>query len=116
MPRIPVVVPGVATSPLGDIAGTIVVIRGRSIDVWVRATVDGRTSAVASWRILAGEQVPLGPTAGAGGEPFRARWDEVTSPGSSWPMQIEATVYAGGIAQTARGDVRVIVRSPALIR
>lgn len=115
-PRVPVIVPGVATSPLGGIAGTLVVLRGRPVDLWVRATVDGRTVSVSGWRIVAGEHVPLGPTSGAGGEPFRARWDRVTPPGAVWTAQVEATVHVGGVAYTARGDVRLSVRSPALIR
>lgn len=114
--RIPVVRPGIAASPLGDIAFSLEVLRGRSIALWFRAVADGVTVAVSSWRVVSGEHTALGPASGGRDDPFRARWDLVTRPGATWILRVEATVVVDGISYPAAGDVAVVVRSPALIR
>ncbi len=114
--RIPVVRPGIAASPLGDIAFSLEVLRGRSIALWFHAVADGVTVAVSSWRVVSGEHTALGPASGGRDDPFRARWDLVTRPGATWILRVEATVVVDGISYPAAGDVAVVVRSPALIR
>ena len=114
--RTPVVRPGIAASPLGDIAFSLEVLRGRSTALWFRAVADGVTVAVSSWRVVSGEHTALGPVSGGRDDPFRARWDVVTRPGATWILRVEATVVVDGISYPAAGDVAVVVRSPALIR
>ena len=114
--RIPVLRPGIASSPLGDASFSIEVLRGRSIVLWLRAVADGVTIPVSSWQVVSGEHTALGPLSGGGDEPFRARWDAVTRPGTSWLLRVEVTVVVDGISYPATGDVAVVVRSPALVR
>lgn len=114
--RIPVLRPGIASSPLGDAAFSIEVLRGRSIVLWLRAVVDGVTVPVSSWQVVSGEHTALGALSGGGDEPFRARWDAVTRPGTSWVLRVAVTVVVDGISYPATGDVSVVVRSPALVR
>ena len=112
----PVLRPGVAPSPLGDLAVTLEVLRGRAATVWFRAVADGVTVPVSSWRIVSGEHTALGATSGGQEDPFRARWDVVTGPTQAWILRLEATVVVDGIVYPTSGDVAVFVRSPALIR
>ena len=114
--RMPVLRPGVASSPLGDIAFTLEVLRGRAATLWFRAAADGITIPVFSWRVVSGEHTALGTTSGGREDPFRARWDTVTRPGTAWTIRIDATVLIDGIPYATSGDVTVVVRSPALIR
>lgn len=114
--RVPVLRPGVAASPLGDIAFSLEVLRGRAATLWFRAAADGATVPVASWRVVSGEHTALGATSGGREDPFRARWDVVTAPGGTWTLRVEAIVLVDGTAYPTSGDVAVVVRSPALIR
>lgn len=114
--RIPVLRPGIATSPLGDIAFSLEVLRGRSVALWFSAVADGVTVPVTSWRVVSGEHTALGSASGGREDPFRARWDVVTRPGATWILRVEATVVVDGIVHQTSGDVAVVVRSPALIR
>lgn len=115
-PHVPTLRPGIAASPLGDIAFSAEVLRGRAITLWFRATADGVTVPVSSWRVVPGEHTALGPASGDADDPFRARWDLVTRPGEAWTLRVEASVVLGGIAYPSSGDVQVVVRSPALSR
>lgn len=114
--RIPVLRPGIASSPLGDAAFSVEVLRARAIVLWLRAVADGVTVPVSTWQVVAGEHTALGALSGGGDEPFRARWDAVTRPGTSWFLRVAVTVVVDGISYPATGDVAVVVRSPALVR
>ena len=114
--RDPVLRPGITSSPLGDVAFTLEMLRGRAATLWFRVVADGVTIPVSSWRVVAGEHTALGPTTGGREDPFRARWDTVTPPGTAWTMRIDATVLVDGIPYATSGDVTIVVRSPALIR
>lgn len=114
--RVPVIRPGVAAEPLGDIAFSLELLRGRAITIWFLAIADGAPVPVSGWRVLAGEHTALGPASGGRDEPFRARWDVVTRPDASWSLRVEATVVVDGVAHSVTGDIPVSVRSPALVR
>lgn len=114
--RIPVLRPGIASSPLGDAAFAVEVLRGRAIALWFRAVADGVTVPVSSWHVVSGEHTALGALSGGRDEPFRARWDVVTRHGTSWVLRVEATVVVDGVSYPATGDVAIVVRSPALVR
>ena len=115
-PRVPVLRPGVADSPLGDPAFSLEVLRGRAVSLWLRALADGVGVPVSSWRISAGEHTALGSVSGGRDDPFRARWDVVTPPGGAWILRVDATVLIDGIPYLTSGDITIIVRSPALVR
>ena len=66
---------GIALAAQGDPLGRIEVLRGRRVDLWPRATVDGSPGRVPSWRLASGELTALGPLSGGGDEPLRAMWD-----------------------------------------
>ncbi len=115
-PRVPVIRPGVSTSPTDEVRSEIEVLRGRAIPLWVRVAVDGVTQPVASWRMRSGEHVALGPASGAGDDALTARWDVVTPPGSAWVLGLETTTVVGGVPHFTLAEVIVVVRSPALVR
>ena len=115
-PRSPVIRPGVAASPAGEVRSEIEVLRGRAITLWIRAVADGVPQPVAGWRIRPGEHIALGRSSGAGDDALSARWDVVTPPGTAWTLDIDATVVVNGIERLSSGEVTVIVRSPALVR
>lgn len=116
VPRLPVIRPGVAASPAGEVRSEIEVLRGRAIPLWIRAVADGVARPVASWRVRPGAHVSLRPPSGAGDEALSARWDVVTPPGTAWTLDVEVTVVIGGIERLSSGQITVSVRSPALLR
>lgn len=115
-PRVPVIRPGVSLSPVGELRTEIEVLRGRAVPLWIRAAVDGVTLPVSSWRIVSGDHVALGPSAGADGDAFMVRWDVVTPPGSAWIVGLETTTVVGGTSYVSLAEISVVVRSPALVR
>lgn len=114
-PRPPELRTGVARSSLGGPHSAIEVIRGRAIDLWIRATADGSPVAVTSWRVVGGEHTALGAVSGDGETPLRVRWDLVTA-GTPWVLRLDVTALVAGMRRAADGEVTVTVRSPALIR
>src|SRR5688572_22003548 len=108
--------PGIAPSPLGDIAFTLEVLRGRAATIWFRALADGAPVPLTSWRVVSGDHVALAASSGGAEDPFRARWDVVTAPSETWVLRVEATVLVDGISYVTSGDIEIVVRSPALIR
>lgn len=112
----PVVRPGIAPSPLGDIAFTLEVLRGRAATIWFRALAEGAPVPLTSWRVVSGDHVALAAASGGAEDPFRARWDVVTGPSETWVLRVEATVLVDGISYVTSGDIEIVVRSPALIR
>ena len=116
VPRVPVIRAGVSTSPLVEPRTEIEVLRGRAIRLWIRAAVDGVTQPVGSWQIRSGDHVALGPSSGDGDDPFIARWDVVTPPGTAWTLAVETTTAVDGLPHVSVSEVIVVVRSPALIR
>lgn len=112
----PAIRPGVSRSAVGEARSRIEVLRGRAIPLWIRASVDGIPQAVASWRVVSGEHIALGASSGSGDDALSARWDVVTPPGTAWILGIETTVMVRGVPHASAGEVRVVVRSPALIR
>lgn len=108
---------GVALAPQGDMLGSVEVLRGRRVALWIRATVDGVPATVVSWSLASGDVVALGALAGAGDEPFLAVWESLAPRGSAFAVRFTATVGlgAGGVAVTD-ASLAVVVRSPALVR
>jgi hypothetical protein len=114
--RPPVLRPGVAASPVGDIAFTLEVLRGRAVTIWFRALADGAPVPLTSWRVVSGDHIALAAASGGPEDPFRARWDAVTRPSETWVLRVEAAVLVDGVSYVTSGDIEIVVRSPALIR
>lgn len=107
---------GIALAPQGDILSRVEVLRGRRVDLWPRATVDGAPTRITSWRLIAGEVSALGPVSGGGDQPFRAMWETVRADGTPFEIRFSVTAEVADQPQrTVEAEIRVIVRSPALV-
>ncbi|MGH2377783.1 MAG: hypothetical protein ACRDGT_04845, partial [Candidatus Limnocylindria bacterium] len=106
----------VALAAQGDALARIEVLRGRRVDLWPRALVDGTPGRVSSWTLAAGEVSALGATSGAGDQPFAAMWESVSLGGIPFGLRFDVTVDVPGEGQR-RVDARieVLVRSPAIV-
>lgn len=106
----------VALSAQGDALSRIEVLRGRRVDLWLRALVDGTSGRVSSWTLAAGEVTALGPVAGGGDQPLAAMWDEVTASGPPFQLRFIVTVDVSGEGQRRLdATIDVVVRSPAIV-
>ena len=109
--RTRVVEAAVALAAQADPLARIEVLRGRRVDLWIRATLDGAPAAVRSWNLAWGEAVALGPISGTGDEPFAAMWDRLAPAGMRNVMRFLATVEVPGEApRTAEASIEVTVR------
>ncbi|GAC1702539.1 MAG: hypothetical protein NVS9B6_18860 [Candidatus Limnocylindrales bacterium] len=99
--------PPAAAVPEPTPAGSVEVLRGRRVEIWLRGLPAG-----AIWRVVGGEAVPLGPVTGGAAEPFVARWDRLPPSGSRWSLGFEITVVGGPTRVVMLG---VTVRSPGLV-
>ncbi|MSQ37837.1 MAG: hypothetical protein EXR61_05945 [Chloroflexi bacterium] len=97
----------------------IEVLRGRRIALWPRATVDGATAAVLSWRLASGVATDA-RLAGTGADPFVGRWDVLAAAGASYTLQFRLSVAVPGdpvvTTRELTTTVDVVVLSPALER
>lgn len=107
---------GIALAPQADPLGRVEVLRGRSVPLWVRATIDGVPASVVGWQLSSGDLIALGPVSGRGDEPLVATWRSVTAPGMAFVVRVRATVDVPGEGlRAADAVIEVIVRSPALV-
>lgn len=107
---------GIALAPQAEPLGRVEVLRGRSVPLWVRATIDGTPARVLSWRLASGEVVTLGPVSGNGDEPLVATWHAITAPGATFAVGLRASVEVpGDVPQEVDAVIDVVVRSPALV-
>lgn len=94
----------------------IEVLRGRRVDLWARALVDGAPGRVASWSYSSGELTALGPIAGSGDQPLGAMWDRITPPGTTFAVRMSVTVDLPGEGnRIVTAHIEVVVRSPAIV-
>lgn len=116
-PRAPAVVSaGLALAAQGDALARVEVLRGRRVELWPRALVDGSPGRVVSWTYASGEVTALGPLGGSSDGPFAARWDQITPPGSWFTVRMSVTVDVPGEGQrTVSASIEVLVRSPAIV-
>ncbi|MEX2045963.1 MAG: hypothetical protein WEE03_02285 [Chloroflexota bacterium] len=115
-PRPRVVSAYVALAAQGDALARIEVLRGRRVDLWPRALVDGVPGRVSSWTLVAGEVTALGPVAGSGDQPLAARWDEVLF--GAPPLNLRFSVFVdvpGEGQRRVEASIDVVVRSPAIV-
>jgi hypothetical protein len=107
---------GIALAAQGDPLARIEVLRGRRVDLWPRATVDGVPGRVASWGLMSGEVTALGALRGTGDQPFGAMWQSLAPVGSSYSLRFTLTVAVPGEPDRRLDAViEVAVRSPALV-
>lgn len=115
-PRPRVVTAYIALAAQGDALARIEVLRGRRVDLWPRALVDGGPGRVSSWTLAAGDLTALGPVAGTGDQPLTARWDEVLVGPQPAVLRFSLLVDVPGEGQRrADASIEVIVRSPAVV-
>jgi hypothetical protein len=115
-PRPRVVSTYIALAAQGDALARIEVLRGRRVDLWPRALVDGAPGRVSSWTLVAGEVTALGPVAGSGDQPLAARWDEVVF--GAPPFSLRFTIFVDVPGEGQRrvdASIDVVVRSPAIV-
>ena len=107
--------PGISLRPAGATLSRIEILRGRAISLWLRAFVDGRETAVRSWRLISGDAGTTSVTSGAGTTAFRTSWERLAPAGSAFVLRF-GIVAAGpdGREQSVDAVLEVIVRSPAL--
>jgi hypothetical protein len=77
-----------------------------------RTAISFARAAAWRWRLLSGDAVMLGPTSGAAGQPFIARWDRLAPPGGSWVVRVAIDFEDGTTLELA---IRVTVRAPGLV-
>lgn len=115
-PRPRVVSAYVALAAQGDALARIEVLRGRRVDLWPRALVDGAPGRVSSWTLVAGDLTALGPVAGSGEQPLAARWDEIVSGAPPFNLRFSVFVEVPGEGQRrVDASIDVVVRSPAIV-
>lgn len=106
----------IALAAQGDALARIEVLRGRRVDLWPRALVDGADGRVSSWTLAAGDVTALGPVAGSGEQPLSARWDAVVSSGAPFALRFNVVVDVPGEGQRrVDASIAVVVRSPAIV-
>lgn len=112
-PVSPITAAGVALGPTAPVLASIEVLRGRLVQLYPRAFVDGRPVAVRSWRLVAGTVDLASPLAGADG-PCGVSWLRLAPVGTAWNLHFEVTTdSAPGLVLIA--SIAVAVRSPALL-
>jgi hypothetical protein len=105
---------GVSLSATGPILSSIEVLRGRTVSLWPRVFVDGRSVGVRSWRIVAGAPDIVSATSGSGSDASVATWLTLAAPGSAFTVRFDVTTdVVPGLGIPA--SISVIVRSPALL-
>lgn len=106
----------VALAAQGDALARIEVLRGRRVDLWPRALVDGAPGRVSSWTLVSGEVTALGPVTGSGDQPLAARWDEVVFGAPPLDLRFSVIVDVPGEGQRhVDASIDVVVRSPAIV-
>lgn len=107
---------GIALGAQGDTLARIEVLRGRRVDLWPRATVNGAPARVLSWRLVSGEVSALGAVSAGGDAPLAAMWDTVRPGAVPYELRFAVTVEVPGEPpRTAEATIAVLVRSPALV-
>ena len=107
--------PGVSLLPASPPVGSVEVLRGRPVTLWLRAFAGDREVPVRSWTLLSGESGRALATAGTGAAPFRAAWERLAPPDRAYVLRfrIEVDTRATGHAFVDM-TIAVTVRSPAL--
>ena len=115
-PRPRVVSAYIALAAQGDALARIEVLRGRRVDLWPRALVDGAPGRVSSWTLVAGDVTALGPVAGSGDQPLAARWDDVVFGSPPYDLRFSVFVEVPGEGlRRVDASIDVVVRSPAIV-
>jgi hypothetical protein len=114
-PRPVIVTAGVALAASGPALGAIDVLRGRVVQLWPRAFVDGIPVPVREWRLVDGIVDEASRRSGGAFDPCDATWLAPASPNTSRVLRFEVTTDAApGRVLTA--TIAVTVRSPALLQ
>ena len=104
-----VVTAGIALGATSPVLSRIEVLRGRTVQLYPRAFVDGAPVTVRSWRLIDG--VVTGTCAGSGTTATcDAAWTTLAPAGEAWTLRFEL-ITAADVAVAA---IEVVVRSPAL--
>jgi len=112
MPPVPVAAAGVSLASDGPILASFEVLRGRTVQLWPRAFVDGVAVPVRSWRVVSGAE-GIGRTIGTGTEPAQAQWLVPSAAPTDVRFEVTADAAAG---RTLVASISVVVRSPALLQ
>jgi hypothetical protein len=113
MPPLPIAAAGVALAQSGPTLGAIDVLRGRTVQLWPRAFVDGAPVAVRDWRLVSGGADTVSRTSGTGAQSAEVVW---LAPASvPVVLRFEVTTDAAP-GRVLPASLAVTVRSPALLQ
>ena len=102
---------GIALAASAPVLQRIEVLRGRAVELWPRAFLNGRAVTVTSWRLVDAGGGGVDRTTGSAA-PCRAVWLTLPPAGATFTARFDVT--AAG--RTVRASVQVAVRSPALVQ
>ncbi|HEV8536104.1 MAG TPA: hypothetical protein VGR87_10370 [Candidatus Limnocylindria bacterium] len=107
--------PGLSLRPTSLPLSRIEVLRGRPVELWLRAFVDDREIPVSSWAVTYGEPGDAVATTGGGAIPFRTSWKRLAPPGAAYDLvfRVEVDTPETG-RRTIDAPISIIVRAPAL--
>jgi hypothetical protein len=104
---------GVALARDGASLAAIDVLRGRSVQLWPRAFLDGVPARVRSWRLVSGPADVVSRRDGGPADPCDVVWLSLPPAGTVWTLRFE--VASDEIpGRTLIASLGVAVRSPAL--
>jgi hypothetical protein len=104
---------GVALAPGGRPLASIEVLRGRHVQLWPRAFLDGQPVAVRTWRLAAGQIDVASRRDGSGTDPCDASWTLMPPAGAAYTLRLDVTTDAAP-GRVLSAIIAVTIRSPAL--
>jgi hypothetical protein len=104
---------GVALAPSGRPLASIEVLRGRRVELWPRAFLDGQPVAVRTWRLAAGQIDIASRRDGSGTDPCDASWMLMPPAGAAYTLRFDVTTDAEP-GRVLSAIIVVTIRSPAL--
>ena len=104
---------GIALAQSGPVLAAIEVLRGRQVQLWPRAFLDGQAVAVRSWHLAAGQIDITSRRDGSAADPCDAIWVNMPAAGGTYTVRFEVTSDAAP-GRAIAATIVVAVRSPAL--
>ncbi len=106
--------PGISVLPASAPLTMLEVLRGRAVNLWLRAFVDDREVQVRSWTVV-GDVGETPITGASGAVPFRTSWNRLAPPGAVYELvfRIEVDTAETG-HRVVDATIAVVVRSPSL--
>ena len=104
---------GVALAANGPALSSIEILRGRRVQLWPRASVDGQPVAVRTWRLVSGQIDIASQRDGSGVDSCDAAWIVMPPAGVTYTLRFDVTTDAAP-GRVLSASITVALRSPAL--